>query len=67
MVSRSKKVVALLMTAMMAAGALAGCASGSGNTTTSQPSNSTTTSQPSNTTEQPSDSGETSKVAAVNL
>ena len=66
MVSKSKKAVALLLTAMMAVSALAGCASGGGTTTQTS-----TTNQTSNTATDASSTEasttETSKVAAVNL
>ncbi len=66
MVSRSKKVVALLLTAMMAAGAMAGC--GGGTTQPSQPSQASQASQASQTsqTEQPSQAS-ASDVSAVDL
>jgi len=66
MVSKSKRAVALLLTAMMAAGALAGCARGSNGGSTTQPSTQTssTTTDQSKTDESKTD---TSTVAAVDL
>jgi len=69
MVSKSKKIVALILTAMMAASALAGCASGSSGTTTT-PSTSTTTTSKTNEGSQAGGEGSTteaSKVEAANL
>ena len=69
MVSKSKKIVALILTAMMAASALAGCASGSSGTTTTPSTPTTTTSK----TDEGSQAGgegsttEASKVEAANL
>jgi len=66
MVSRSKKVVALLLTAMMAAGALAGCG-GSSTQPSTQPSTTTsTTESTASTTEEPSQAS-ASDVSAVDL
>ena len=72
MVSKSKRIVALILTAMMASSALAGCASGS-STTSSVPSS--TSSNPASTTESKDEgsnaggdnSTEQSKVEAANL
>ena len=69
MVSKSKKIVALILTAMMAASALAGCASGSSGTTTT-PSTSTTTTSKTDEGSQAGGEGSTteaSKVEAANL
>ena len=69
MVSKSKKIVALILTAMMAASALAGCASGSSGTTTT-PSTPATTSSKTDEGSQAGGEGSTteaSKVEAANL
>ena len=72
MVSKSKRIVAIILTAMMASSALAGCASGSTTTTSSAPS--TNSSAPA--TESKSDEGskaggdnstDASKIEAANL
>lgn len=70
MVSKSKRIVAILLTAMMAASAMAGCngggsSSGSGTTTTST-APSTSTSTENSSTEENSTSGDTT-VSAVDI
>ena len=66
MVSKSKRVVALLLTAMMAAGALAGCGQSTTQPSQAQPSTTSQASSEGSTTTEPS-SAEASKVDAVDL